>query len=81
MLKKHSIGLHHGFGQPNEFLGEGFGKNAFTEDLLYFIVIGLVKISILAFYYRLFGASIRIPCYLLGAITICWEVAVVRRPI
>ena len=78
VLKKHRIGLQQGFGQPSELLGDGFGRNTFAEDILYFMVIGLVKISILAFYWRLFGASIRIPCYILGAITACWEVAVVR---
>ncbi|CAD6588420.1 MAG: hypothetical protein ASARMPREDX12_003322 [Alectoria sarmentosa] len=70
------VWFHHDFGQPNELLGEEFGKNSFAEDFLYFLIIGLVKISILAFYWRLFRVSIRIPCYILGAITTCWEITV-----
>lgn len=79
MLKKHSIGLHQGFGH----LGEEFTTTNLyyflAEEYLYFIIIGLAKFSILAFYWRLFRASIRIPCYVLGTITTCWEIAVVGR--
>lgn len=37
----------------------------------------MVKFSILAFYSRLFAASIRIPCYVLAGITACWGIAVI----
>ncbi|CAD6578263.1 MAG: hypothetical protein ASARMPRED_008661 [Alectoria sarmentosa] len=57
--------------------GEDYLKAIFLEQVLYIIVIGLVKYSILAFYWRLFGASIRIPCYILGAITTCWGIATI----
>lgn len=54
-----------------------FGKNFWTGELLYCLTIGLVKFSILAFYWRLFRVSIRIAVYVLGAVTICWEIGVV----
>ena len=83
MLRKDVIGLHQGFGHHYQDLPADslttFAKNIFTEEILYFIVIGLVKLSILLFYWRLFRNSIRIPCYILGAITACWEIAVVGR--
>ena len=75
----HSAGLQQGFGQYYGWVQEDYGKALFIEELFYFVVIGLAKFSILAFYWRLFGASIHIPCYLLGAITICWEIATVGR--
>ena len=56
-----------------------FGKSIFTEGILYFLVLGLVKFSMLAFYWRLFRDSIRIPCYILGTLILCWEIAVVSR--
>lgn len=37
----------------------------------------MVKFSILAFYSRLFAASIRVPCYILAGITACWGIAVI----
>lgn len=81
LLKKHTIGLHQGFGHHFEILPKDylttFGKNFFTGEILYFLTIGVVKCSILAFYWRLFRASIRVPCCILGAVTICWEIAVV----
>ena len=56
-----------------------FGKNIFTDSILYLLVIGLVKLSMLAFYWRLFRDSIRIPCYILGALILCWQIAAVGR--
>ena len=53
VLKKHSVcivGLHQGFGQRSELLEEGSSKDSFAEDILYFMIIGLVKFSILGFY-------------------------------
>ena len=85
MLRRVFIGLHQGFGHHYQVLPVGFliifAKNLFTEEILYFVVIGLVKLSILSFYWRLFRNSIRIPCYILGAITACWEIAAVSRPL
>ena len=81
ILKKGKTGLHQGFGQHFEVLGmdfaSTFGKNFWTGELLYCLTIGLVKFSILAFYWRLFKVSIRIPVYVLRAVTICWEIGVV----
>lgn len=74
------VWLHQGFGHHFEILPKDylttFGKNFFTGEILYFLTIGVVKCSILAFYWRLFRASIRVPCCILGAVTICWEIAV-----
>lgn len=68
---------HQGFGNLGEEITTTYVIHFFTEELLFFIIIGLAKFSILAFYWRLFTAPIRIPCYILGAITICWEIAVI----
>ena len=46
-------------------------------NFLYCLTIGLVNFFILAFYWRLFRVSIRVPCYILGTVIICWEIAVV----
>ncbi|KAM0800313.1 hypothetical protein BDR22DRAFT_852571 [Usnea florida] len=75
------VSLHQGFGEHYELLIHNcaitFGKNLFSEQLLYFAVIGLAKISILAFYWRVFKTSkpVRISCYSLGVIVACWEMA------
>ena len=75
----HSLGFQQVFAHYHGSFGEDYLKAIFLEQVLYIIVIGLVKYSILAFYWRLFGASIRIPCYILGAITTCWGIATVGR--
>ena len=83
MLIKYFVALHQGFGEHYELLRDdyaiNFGKNLYSEQVLYFAVIGLVKISMLAFYWRLFSSSkpIRISCRILGAIVACWEIAAV----
>ena len=83
MLIKHSIALHQGFGEHYEVLSDNyaitFGKLLFAEQILYFAVIGLVKLSMLAFCWRLFKqhASTQISCYILGITVLCWEIAVV----
>ena len=83
MLIKHSIALHQGFGEHYEVLSDSYaitiGKALFAEEILYCAVIGLVKLSILTFYWRLFNphTSTQISCYILGTIVICWEIAVV----
>lgn len=83
MLMQTEIGLRQGYGQHYEILGEeyatNFFKNLFVGEILYALVICLVKFSILAFYWRLFAATIRVPCYILGFIVTSWGVAVVSR--
>ena len=54
-----------------------FFKNLFTSEILYASLICTVKFSILAFYSRLFAASIRVPCYVLAGITAGWGIALV----
>ena len=83
MLTKHSIALHQGFGEHYEVRSDNyaitFRKALYAEEILYCAVIGLVKLSILAFYWRLFKphTSTQISCYILGTIVLCWEIAVV----
>ncbi|CAD6563631.1 MAG: hypothetical protein ASARMPRED_000099 [Alectoria sarmentosa] len=73
--------LSQGFGRHYEVLrGDSeteFFKLDFAAWILYALVICLVKFSILTFYQRLFAASIRLPCYILGIITTCWGVATI----
>ena len=79
MLKTNSAGLYQGFGHLGEELTTIYLYHFFTEQLLFFAIVCLAEFSILAFYWRLFGASIRIPCYALGVVAISWEIAVVGR--
>ena len=76
-----SIGIVQGFGKHFQVLGPDFFtvffKHLFIGEILYTLVLCLVKYSILAFYWRLFGSSIRIPMYVFGSIVSAWGVAVV----
>ncbi|KAL6721256.1 hypothetical protein ACLMJK_000358 [Lecanora helva] len=82
LASKTSItGIAQGYGQHYYVLGPdfvtNFFKNLFTGEILYALVICMAKFSILAFYWRLFSASVRIPCFILGTITVCWTIAVI----
>ena len=70
-------GLHYEVLDPNTFFTYFF-TNLFTSELLYPTVICLVKYSTLAFYWRLFAKSIRVPVYILAGVTTLWGLAVVR---
>lgn len=76
------IWCHQGYGKhlevldPNTFLADFF-KNLFAGEILYTLLIVTVKFSILAFYWRLFGRSVKIPVWILGGITAAWGIAVI----
>ena len=74
--------LDSGFGKHIEVAGlEGavvYAKVLFTAEICYTLTITFVKYSILAFYWRLFNVStIRLPIYILTAITTGWGIACV----
>lgn len=76
------VWLHQGYGRHFEVLDRNtfvptFFKNLFTGEIIYTLVIVTVKFSILAFYWRLFTQAIRLPVYILGAITSAWGLAVI----
>ena len=73
------LGLHYEMLDPDIFLTHFF-KCLFVGEILYLTVICLVKYSILAFYWRLFGKSIRVPVQILAGVTTLWGLAVVRDP-
>ena len=54
-----------------------FFKTLFTGEILYTLTLCSVKYSILAFYFRLFVKSIRIPVYVLTTLVTAWGIAVV----
>ena len=74
-------GIVQGYGLHFQVLGAtfvtDFFRNLFTGEILYATVLCLVKFSILAFYWRLFNTSIRLPIYILGAVTAAWWIAIV----
>lgn len=70
-------GLHYEVLDPNIFLTHFF-KNLFAGEILYLSVLCLVKYSILAFYWRIFARSIRLPVQILAGVTTLWGLAVVR---
>ena len=78
------IVLPNGFGKHVEVAGaEGVKVSLevlFFAEISYTITITFVKFSILAFYWRIFNvAPIRVPIYLLAAITGSWGIACVSQ--
>lgn len=58
-----------------------FDRTVIMSEICWVIVIWIVKYSILAFYWRLFGVnrrSIRIFIWALAAFVTCWGIAAVR---
>lgn len=76
-------GIPHGLGRHVETFGPNVVEDStlglFVAELTYTGVIVLVKLSILALYWRIFGKtiSIRIPIYTLTAAVLMWGIAVV----
>ncbi|KAL9614954.1 MAG: hypothetical protein Q9167_000596 [Letrouitia subvulpina] len=75
------VWIKQGYGLHLWVLGQtyalNFFKNLFAGEILYTLVICLVKYSILAFYSRLFTKAIRIPVFILGSIVTAWGIAVI----
>jgi len=57
-----------------------FLKTYLPAAVCYATTISMTKLSILAFYWRIFNSqkSIRLPIYVLTLVVICWNIAVVR---
>ncbi|KAI4209736.1 MAG: hypothetical protein LQ351_007332 [Letrouitia transgressa] len=74
------VWIKQGYGLHLWVLGQTFAldffKNLFAGEILYTLVICLVKYSILAFYSRLFAKAIRVPVFVLGSIVTAWGIAV-----
>lgn len=85
MLIASPIGTSQGYGRHYEVLTPAylpnFFKNLFTGEILYTLILCCVKYSILAFYFRLFARSIRIPIYVLAGLVTAWGIAVVSSPL
>jgi hypothetical protein len=54
-----------------------FLKYVFAGQLLYVWAIAIIKFSILAFYWRLFSVSARIPIFIVTFIVFAWIMALV----
>lgn len=49
----------------------------FVEEILYSLTLPLIKISILFLYHSLFpGKFMKLSCYVLGAFTVAWAIAI-----
>ena len=49
----------------------------FVEEIFYSLTLPLIKISILFLYYSLFpGKFMKLSCYVIGAFTIAWAIAI-----
>ena len=51
----------------------------FAAQLLYAVAIGLIKASLLAFYWRLFSVRSRVPLLASAAVVAAWCIATVSR--
>ena len=76
--------LNSGFGKHIEVAGlhgaTVFAQELYISEICYTVTISCVKYSILAFYWRLFSVSnIRLPIYILTALTTGWGVACVSQ--
>ena len=54
-------------------------KTTVAYEILYCVCVTLIKISILLFYYRLFGVNkvFKYTCYVAFAVVTCWSIAIV----
>ena len=57
-----------------------FLKSVFIGQILYTFSITTIKLSVLAFYWRLFEIKARITIYIVTAMSISWCIAIVRPP-
>jgi hypothetical protein len=55
-----------------------FLKSVFIGQILYTFSITTIKLSVLAFYWRLFEIKARITIYVITAMSISWCIAIVR---
>ena len=81
---KRSVTIQSQFPCPPQSLSLGafltiFPKTTVAYGILYCLCVSLIKISILLFYYRLFGVrkAFKYTCYLVLALVICWSIAIV----
>ena len=74
-------GVRRGFGLHLWVLGPGylteFFKFLFAGEIMYFVILCLVKYSILAFYRRIFARNVRIPVYILAGFVTAWGISMV----
>ena len=54
-----------------------FLKFVFANQILYATAIGVVKASLLCFFWRLFSVRSRIPLIVAAGIVACWAIATV----
>lgn len=75
------IWVQRGFGLHLWVLGPGyvteFFKFLFAGEIMYFVILCLVKYSILAFYRRIFARNVRIPVYILVGLVTAWGSAMI----
>lgn len=73
-----SLGLHiYEIENPLQIIA--FLKNIYVGNILYTLCITSVKLSVLAFYWRLFEIKARITIYIVTAAAIAWCTAIVSH--
>jgi hypothetical protein len=83
MISLTDRGIPNGYGLHREAVGPNadhkFLLGFFMAEIIYTFIITLVKYSILALYWRIFGKeTIRWPVWFLTAVVTSWGIAVVR---
>jgi hypothetical protein len=54
------------------------GKSLVAFECIYVTTVALTKVSLLLMYYRLFPVnSMRIGCWILGALSVCWCISII----
>ncbi|KAM0796944.1 hypothetical protein BDR22DRAFT_811162 [Usnea florida] len=75
------IWVRRGFGLHLWVLGPGylteFFKSLFAGEIMYFVILCLVKYSILAFYRRMFARNVRMPVYILAGFVTAWGISMI----
>jgi hypothetical protein len=73
-----SLGVHITVLMPPDIID--FFKSVFIGQILYTFSITTIKLSVLAFYWRLFEIKARTTIYIVTAMSISWCIAIVRPP-
>ena len=77
---RESLGLHMN-GITNPLQAIAFLRNIYIGQILYTLCITTIKLSVLAFYWRLFEIKSRMIIYAVTAASIAWCIAIVSHPV
>jgi hypothetical protein len=71
------VGVHYqAIDAPYNLILHNFFISLFVEDIFYSLTLAFVKLSVLAFYWRIFQfTSIRLPIKIMATVVISWLIA------